>query len=164
MNLTSIPPEFFSNITLRNVRVLSLAENSMTNLPAELFSMVWITQLKLMHNKLTKIPDEVRKLKELRILWIQHNLLSSLPEALVHCVHLSALDFSANQAISFVPLCYASMTSLALLNADECAINTPPPSIMAKSVRKIQEYLQRLICSQESNVFRHSDILIITVP
>ena len=74
MNLTSIPPEFFSNITLRNVRVLSLAENSMTNLPAELFSMVWITQLKLMHNKLTKIPDEVRKLKELRILWIQHNL------------------------------------------------------------------------------------------
>ena len=144
--------------------MLSLAENSMTDLPAELFSMVWITQLKLMHNKLSKISDEIRKLKELRILWIQHNLLSALPEALVHCVHLSALDFSANEAVSFVPLCYASMTNLTLLNADDCAINTPPPSIMAKSVKKIQEYLQRLIYSQESNVFRHSDIHIVIVP
>jgi Leucine-rich repeat (LRR) protein len=164
MNLTLIPPEFFSSINFRNVRVLSLAENAMTDLPQELFSMAWITQLKLMHNKLSKIPEDIGKLKELRILWIQHNMLCSLPESLIRCINLSALDFSSNKDISYVPLCYAQMTNLTLLNANECAINTPPPSIMAKSIKKIQEYLQRLLFAQSSDTFRHTDIPIITIP
>jgi Leucine-rich repeat (LRR) protein len=164
MHLTTIPPDFFSNITLRNVRVLSLAENSLIDLPTELFNMVWMTQLKLMHNKLTKIPEDIGKLKELRILWIQHNALCLLPKALVRCVFLSALDFSSNETISFLPLNYASLTNLTLLNANDCAINTPPPSVMAKSVRKIQEYLQRLIFAQHSDVLRHTDIQIFNIP
>jgi Leucine-rich repeat (LRR) protein len=164
MNLTTIPPDFFSNITLRNVRVLSLAENSLADLPTDLFNMVWLTQLKLMHNKLTTIPEDIGKLKELRILWIQHNSLCLLPKALVRCLYLSALDFSSNEAISYLPLNYASMTNLTLLNANNCAINTPPPFVMAKSVKKIQEYLQRLIFAQNSDTLRHTDIHIVDIP
>jgi hypothetical protein len=56
------------------------------------------------------------------------------------------------------------MANLTLLNANECVIHTPPPSIMAKIVKIIQEYLQRLMFAQNSNGFRHTDVQITTIP
>ena len=75
--LSEVPPCINQ---LSNLRILNLANNRLTCLPAELGAgLQQLTQLDVSHNELTGLPQSLGHLHHLRSLHLRRNKLQTLP-------------------------------------------------------------------------------------
>uniref|UniRef100_A0A4W4F338 Leucine-rich repeat protein SHOC-2 n=1 Tax=Electrophorus electricus TaxID=8005 RepID=A0A4W4F338_ELEEL len=83
-SLASLPPE----LQLCNLEIISLSDNQLKEIPAELGLLKKLTEINLNNNKLTEIPQQLYNLTQLRKLHLARNNLTDLPE--VGCTLVSS--------------------------------------------------------------------------
>lgn len=89
--------------SLKGLRKLSLADNSLTELPPQIGRLLSLVWLSFARNRLVSLPEAAfASLIELKVLHLESNLIASFPLSLLRLKKLSVLDMSDN-AISSVP-------------------------------------------------------------
>jgi Leucine-rich repeat (LRR) protein len=95
LDLTDIPKELKE---LRNLKVLYLNENEITQIDSELFEgLVSLRELHLFGNKITEIPASISKLSNLQVLELTANPIKQLPENLFKLTHLKTLALRSTE-------------------------------------------------------------------
>ena len=100
------------------LETLSLADNKLLSLPADICSLRCLTSLALQANRLPSLPAEVSQLASLRTLHVGHNSLTQLPCGLGECRTLEALHWQLNP------------------------LRWPPDEIMARSLPRLLHFLR----------------------
>ena len=76
---------------------LSLVDDRLTTLPAEIGQLTQLTKLDLVNNQLTTLPAEIGQLTQLTKLGLSNNQLSELPAQIGNMTQLTELDLSNNR-------------------------------------------------------------------
>ena len=92
--LTILPAEIGQ---LTNLQTLYLHQNQLTTLPAEIGQLTNLQTLYLYHNQLTTLPAEIGQLTNLRILYVNNNQLTTLPVEIGQLITLRELWLQNNQ-------------------------------------------------------------------
>jgi len=106
--LTSLPAEI-GNLT--NLQELYLGYNQLTSLPAEIGNLTNLQELYLWNNQLTSLPAEIGNLTNLQKLYLGNNQLTSLPAEIGNLTNLKYLSFYNNQLTS-LPAEIGNLTNL----------------------------------------------------
>lgn len=117
---------------LKSLRILSITNCTLTELPSEIGQLESLEQLDVSSNQLTTLPPEIGNLHNLTVLNIKHNPLYSLPDEIGKLEKLVRLD--VNLSIRFpIP-----KTFLLLKNCNICGDDYKAPfyAFEAKVVRK----------------------------
>lgn len=78
-----------------NLRIFSIACNSLTSIPIACSSWTSIEQVNFRNNKITEIPGEIfNSWLELKKIYMSYNLLKKIPEEIGSCIKLIEADFS----------------------------------------------------------------------
>ncbi|MDM8565979.1 COR domain-containing protein [Candidatus Halobeggiatoa sp. HSG11] len=155
--LTSLPPELFQLVNLRelnlrrnqltslpseisqlvNLQVLNLRGNKLTSLPPEISQLVNLQVLNLRVNKLTSLPPEFSQLVNLKTLYLDGNKLTNLPPEISQLVNLKSLSLSGNQLVS-LPAKIFQLINLQKLNIDRNKLTSLPTefSQLAQQIEK----------------------------
>ena len=96
---------------LKNLRTISLYNNSLTKLPVELGNLTNLVALDLSENRLTKIPIELDNLLKLEILDLSYNQLTEIPADIGNLDNLKYLQFAHNQLID-IPIGLSNLDNL----------------------------------------------------
>ena len=105
--------------SLRDLRVLSLANNDIRQLTGSVLSgMRNLARLVVSHNQLSQLPEEIRNLQRLQLLDVSHNHLTSLPSVVGECTQLRKILANANE-LHAVPTSLARLPHLACLLLDD---------------------------------------------
>ena len=97
--ITEIPEELGQ---LSNLTVLDLGDNQITQIPETFGSLSHLTQLYLNHNQITQIPETIGQPSNLTHLDLSHNQIPSIPEALGQLSNLTMANFY-NNSITQIP-------------------------------------------------------------
>jgi Leucine-rich repeat (LRR) protein len=96
-----------------------LADNDLSDVPAQIGLLTRLRMLDLGHNELTLIPEALGDLSGLTdFLYLQDNRLTSLPSSLARLTRLRYLNISAHR-FEARPECICSMASLIELRASD---------------------------------------------
>ncbi|MCC5629271.1 leucine-rich repeat domain-containing protein [Nostoc sphaeroides CHAB 2801] len=123
--LTEIPAEVFE---LEWLEVLNLRGNQLTTLPEAIAKLQQLTSLNLSDNKLTTLPDAIAKLQQLTSLNLSDNKLTTLPDAIAKLEQLTSLDLSENQ-LTTLPEAIAHLQQLTTLDLSRNQLTTLPEAI-----------------------------------
>lgn len=107
---------------LKNLTQLSLSENELTSLPAEIGYLTNLTVLYLYDNQLDSLPGEIGKLTNLKKLYLNNNNLTSLPAEIGKLSNLTSLYLSNNN-LTYLPTEIQELTNLKELDL----LNNPLP-------------------------------------
>lgn len=121
--LTSLPRE----ISLLNLQHLTLDENFLVSLPAEIGSLSNLEHLIIQKNKLHSLPEEIGQLR-LIVLNLSENQLVSLPSKIGTISSLQALKVSQNQLQS-LPKKIGQLSKLSILNVSRNQLKSLPSEI-----------------------------------
>lgn len=110
--LDSLPADIFEHT---NLEVLYLRGNQLEEIPQEIANLPLLKVLDLGFNEIRNLPAEIAELPFLEILDLQNNKLTTFPMALTEMEALEDLDLSENQ-IPNIPKEIAKMKSLKKLN------------------------------------------------
>jgi len=86
-------------------------------LPREIASLTWLTQLWVSENYITEIPEFIGKLKELQILVLQGNPIRNLPDSMAELSRLQALSLLRTD-LKQLPTSLLSLKKLTTLHID----------------------------------------------
>jgi internalin A len=100
LSLTELPAELW---TLTRLRVLWLSRNQLTSLPPEVGALVNLERLRLTRNRLAALPPELGALSPLRELRLEDNQLAVLPAALWQLTQLRVLRLDSNNLTDLPP-------------------------------------------------------------
>ena len=137
VGLTEIPEELAPN--LRELEVLSLANNHITQLPENIAMLTSLKELNVMYNKITTLPSRIGYMCALEKLGVanncleflpttfgalnllervdlEHNCLTVLPENLDNLLSCKILNVNNNKLVR-LPRCVGRMPSLLTLSA-----------------------------------------------
>jgi small GTP-binding protein len=123
MNQTEIQQRI-DNVRNRQLTTLDLSNCALTHIPAEVFELNQLTELKLGHwsdynkqqrNRITHLPADLVRLNNLQHLDISSNELSDLPPEIAQLPQLLSLDLSNNQ-FEQLPDAIGDVTHLQLLD------------------------------------------------
>lgn len=152
VGLTEIPEELAPN--LRELEVLSLANNHITQLPENIAMLTSLKELNVMYNKITTLPSRIGYMCALEKLGVanncleflpttfgalnllervdlEHNCLTVLPENLDNLLSCKILNVNNNKLVR-LPRCVGRMPSLLTLSAS-CNQLTYMPSQLTSS-------------------------------
>ncbi|MBN1430324.1 MAG: leucine-rich repeat domain-containing protein [Anaerolineae bacterium] len=96
----TVPPEIRY---LKDLKVLNLGGNQLTELPPDIGELVNLQQLDMSGNLLTEVPPELGQLTELQKLDLRGNQLTNLPGELSRLTGLRQLYLASNQYIEVPP-------------------------------------------------------------
>ncbi|XP_069824381.1 malignant fibrous histiocytoma-amplified sequence 1-like [Dendropsophus ebraccatus] len=97
---------------LRDLKILILSKNELTDFPMEIQSLICLEKLELNQNKIQTIPTGIfPNLKDLKHLKLNNNRLSKLPMDLGSCSKLQYLNLAHNLFTDF-PQCILEIKSL----------------------------------------------------
>lgn len=82
---------------LRNLQVLNLSQNKLRTLPPEIAQLSNLQVLILNRNRLTTLPDTLKVLGNMEQMYVAYNRLDELPVWVGGLSHLRRLDITANQ-------------------------------------------------------------------
>ena len=100
-------------------------ENSLQDLPEDIYSFVNLDTLAVENNKLSHLPNALGKLKKLRVLYVNENCLkqNSFPSSMIELTKLTTLWLQGNKLKTLpTELCY--LTNLRYLNAGQNRIKS----------------------------------------
>lgn len=152
IGLSTIPEELATN--LRELEILSIANNQITSLPDNIVSLTQLRELNVMYNQLKSLPQRIgymcslqklgianNSIEELPITFgalsllervdLEHNNLTVLPENLDNLISCKALNVNNNK-LARLPRCIGRMPSLTSLSAS-CNKLTYIPSQLTDS-------------------------------
>lgn len=114
--------------TLSQVTTLSLENQNLSELPAEIGKFTNLKVLNLENNNLYELPEEIGLLKNLTSLDLSNNHLTNLPFSMRHLTNLMKLTFSRNN-IEILPDIFEKMTNLRGIYAKRNKLNALPESL-----------------------------------
>lgn len=97
-SLTEIPEEVY---TLKNLRLLNLSQNNITQISDKIGDLTHLKVLNLTENKLTKLPESITNLTQLMVLICAKNQLTNLPKGMGKLSHLRILNVKSNNIVQF---------------------------------------------------------------
>ncbi|MBP6664405.1 MAG: leucine-rich repeat domain-containing protein, partial [Chitinophagales bacterium] len=116
---------------------LDIANCSLTEIPAEVFELAHLTELKLGHwsdygkqhkNNITVIPPAIAQLNKLQQLDVSSNELTELPNALAQLRQLHTLETSNNR-LTNLPNIFGQLVNLQTLDLSNNQISQVPASL-----------------------------------
>nr|KAJ3418032.1 hypothetical protein HK105_000453 [Polyrhizophydium stewartii] len=113
---------------LEYLRVLSLADNLITELPESIGDLPQLMQLDVHGNKLTRLPLSITRLTKLTDLLVHMNHIGYLPDDMGKMSGLTKLNFRANQ-IRIIPPSIGNIEGLKILCIGENMITDLPPTL-----------------------------------
>ncbi len=114
--------------TLSQVTTLSLENQNLSELSAEIGKFTNLKVLNLENNNLYELPEEIGLLKNLTSLDLSNNHLTNLPFSMRHLTNLMKLTFSRNN-IEVLPDIFEKMTNLRGIYAKRNKLNALPESL-----------------------------------
>ena len=111
------------------VQHLDLSGQSLTQVPAEVFTLTNLRSLNLSKNKLMSLPADIAKLQNLKALTINENQLTALPKEITQISGLMVLFAKSNQ-ISDLPKGMGQLGNLKLLNLDDNKLTKFPEALL----------------------------------
>ena len=81
----------------KDIKILNLSYNNLTQLPVEIRHLTQLTTLNLSHTNLTHLPVEIGQLTQLTTLNLSNNKLTIFPVDIGQLTHLTTLDLSNNK-------------------------------------------------------------------
>lgn len=118
--LGTLPDELLQN---RNLKVLRLYKNDLSELPEEIGDMQALEELYIGKNNLKSLPEGLCRLKNLKILSIQYNQLEKLPDSIGKLVNLEQLILNQNR-IKRLPESIGDLKKLEVLKLEWNKIDT----------------------------------------
>lgn len=113
---------------LKLLQVLSLRNNNIEMLPAQICECVNLQKLYLQGNKMSTLPNLFGKLVVLQDLNLSANDFTDFPEVLTSLTHLVNLEFSDNK-LTTLPRTLNQMKCLSYLNLEGNPIKMPPAAL-----------------------------------
>ncbi|UII77375.1 DUF5018 domain-containing protein [Flagellimonas sp. HMM57] len=107
---------------------LSLSENKITGLPANIGQLQKLKRLELASNQIAELPNALSELESLESLFLFSNQLTNLPSNIGNLKNLQRLELSRNEGLS-IPQSIGSLSSLTILNLGYSSITTLPDTI-----------------------------------
>ncbi|MDZ7965310.1 MAG: COR domain-containing protein [Nostoc sp. DedSLP03] len=138
--LTTLPEAI---TRLQQLTFLDLSDNKLTTLPEAITRLPQLTSLDLSFNQLTKLPEAIARLQQLTSLNLSFNQLMKLPEVIARLQKLTFLGLSGNQ-LTTLPEAIARLQKLTFLGLSNNPIEKPPPEIIVKGIKAIQNYFLQL--------------------
>ncbi|AKB37101.1 Leucine-rich repeat containing protein [Methanosarcina siciliae C2J] len=123
--LTQLPSEIGE---LVNLKTLDLSFNELTQLPPEITELKNLTTLDLSRNQLTQLPPEITELKNLTELYLYSNQLTQLPPEITELKNLTELNLSWNQLTQLPPE-ITELKNLTILSLSSNQLTQLPPEI-----------------------------------
>ena len=125
LQITSLPAEMGSLVKLTE---LDLRSNRLTTLPEWIGDLTSLTSLNLSFNQLTTLPERIGDLTALRNLHLTFNQLTTLPESIGNLTALTYLNLFGNP-LTELPERIGDLTALTYLNLSYNQLTTLPESI-----------------------------------
>lgn len=126
LDLSELPPEIGQ---LSGLEQLSIGQNLLTALPAELARLPKLGFLYAPNNLFREIPPVVFELAQLQSLTLRSNRLSVVAAAISRLRGLHTLDFGLNEQLTALPDELGTLPALASLWAMYCKIDRLPPAL-----------------------------------
>ena len=123
--LTQLPDEIWA---LRELEILDLRGLKLKTLPAEIANLKQLKELYLFNNKLEELPTEIGELQNLEVLYLGGNRLTSLPDELKNLDQLKILTIDYNRLQTF-PEAITELGSLKELRFGNNQIKKIPATI-----------------------------------
>ncbi len=120
-----------------------ISATGMVDLPAQIGTMTWLTELDLSNNQLVQLTPLVGSLVNVRIIDLSHNRLGMLPSEIGKLTELRSLNVQGNN-IRQLPLELGFCVHMREIKVDETMIVLPSKLVMSLEVRAIMIYLRRL--------------------
>jgi Leucine-rich repeat (LRR) protein len=123
--LTEIPKQLFN---LENIKKLVLTSNYLTYIPQEIKNLQNLEELYITSNKLKDIPKEIGNLKILKSLYVNMNQLKEIPCEIGYLENLEILDVS-NNCLKRIPKEIENLHKLCSLQLSLNILTNIPPEI-----------------------------------
>jgi len=111
---------------LTSLSELDISFNNISRLPIEFSHLTNLVTLQIGNNKFSDFPLPITSLTQLLELHFQNNLISSIPPQIGELGNLSALNFEGNRLVTDVPIEFAQLTNLSILNLGKTGFETFP--------------------------------------
>ncbi|KAJ6240584.1 hypothetical protein M0813_24038 [Anaeramoeba flamelloides] len=126
-NLKKLPEELF--LKLKNLRRLSIRNNSITDLPETIFNIPHLWTLNVINNPIKEISCKIQQLQNLVELNFQSALLKAIPAELYLCQKLKKLNL-CNNKLKVLPKGISNLDKLSKLNLSLNKFETFPLEIL----------------------------------
>jgi Leucine-rich repeat (LRR) protein len=98
----------------KDIKILNLSNNNITQLPVEIGQLTQLTELNLCNNNLTQLPVEIGHLTQLTRLYLQNNNITHLPVEIGQLTQLTTL-LLCNNKLTHLPVEIGQLTQLTTL-------------------------------------------------
>ena len=116
-------------------------KDKLSEIPVEIFDLVWLKILKLNNNEIEHIPDSISRLQNLTVLSLANNQLRKLPNSISQLEILSHLYLGSNH-IRELPNSIFRLQNLCRLDLENNPIVIPPLEITNRGIDAIREYFR----------------------
>ncbi len=156
-NLTDLHPVTTLLKKLTKLRILNLGGNNISDL-SPLEELVNIISLDLSYNQIVSIQP-LAHLTQISTLNLSYNYIHNL-EPLKNHIQLSKVDLSHNQIVDLSPLQKSALHSNLHPSIDKNPIQTPPPEIIQRGEKSINNYLAQLAKQAEDYIFEAKMLIV----
>ena len=139
--ITNLSPEIGK---LSELKILTLNDNDLRELPSELFDLTQLTILEIKNNELIEVPKQIGKLAKLRELDLRNNEFRYLPNSFVNLKSLYKLQLWGND-LEYLPDRIGNLSSLKELYLRGNRLLTLPVSITRLKLTYI-DFLENYMC------------------
>eukprot|EP01125_Pyxidicula_operculata_P020854 TRINITY_DN7831_c0_g1_i1.p1 TRINITY_DN7831_c0_g1~~TRINITY_DN7831_c0_g1_i1.p1 ORF type:complete len:2512 (+),score=475.63 TRINITY_DN7831_c0_g1_i1:325-7860(+) len=124
--ISTLPDTIFEK--MKNLEILELEHNLLTNLPSSLLSLEQLTLINANSNEILHLPDSFHNLSKLTHFNISSNKLTSLPDSVSHLSLLTDFNLSNNH-LHNIPKSVGNLVNLANLDVSGNKLTCIPPTI-----------------------------------
>ncbi|XP_010778563.1 leucine-rich repeat-containing protein 69 [Notothenia coriiceps] len=141
-----------SSPTLTRLRHLSVLDNKLEEVPAELGHLTSLTEINFTSNNLPSLPMQLYQCKEITKLHVARNKLTSLPEGIKALTKLQVLDVAGNK-LSMFPVEFDSLPLKELYHEDNRFVRCEPmSSVQDVEVLMLKELAARFVLQQDRDM------------